>query len=118
MNMELTSFFDQLSHSPQSIEFSQTMAAIDANYEFTPTEFHNGNVINQAGQNNGSCKIFAFAKHHQLTPEATLACFGQYYRQDVLGNPDGDDHANIRNFMQFGWDGISFETSPLAEKAK
>lgn len=28
--------------------------------------------------------------------------------QDVLENPDGDDHANIRNFISGGWDGVDF----------
>jgi hypothetical protein len=36
----------------------------------------------------------------ELTPEATLACFGSYYFEDVLGNPNGTDHQNIRNFMK------------------
>jgi hypothetical protein len=43
----------------------------------------------------------------ELTPEGTLA-FGAYYFEDVLGNPNGTDHQNIRNFMKTGWDGIAF----------
>ncbi|WP_188863865.1 HopJ type III effector protein, partial [Aliivibrio fischeri] len=46
----------------------------------------------------------------------TLACFGQYYRHDVLENPQGDDHQNIRNFMVTGWAGVQFKTQALQAK--
>ena len=32
----------------------------------------------------------------------TLSLFGHYYRDDVMGHPEGDDHRNIRNFL-FRW---------------
>lgn len=48
--------------------------------------------------------------------EETLALFGDFYRNDVLKNPGGNDHQNIRNFMEFGWDGILFEGEALREK--
>ena len=58
-----------------------------------------------------------------LTPEIqnlseaeTLACFGAYYYEDVLQNPNGTDHQNIRNFMKTGWDGIAFYGSALVLK--
>jgi len=31
----------------------------------------------------------------------------------VLGNPQGTDHQNIRNFMKIGWIGIAFEGDAL-----
>ncbi len=96
--------------------FSETIAYIDSNYNFTPTTFKNGNQINNAGENNGSCKIFAFAKIHQLEKDQTLALFGSYYYEDVLKNPNENDHQNIRNFMIFGWDGILFESGALELK--
>lgn len=96
--------------------FQDTIEYIDTNYNFTPTTFKNGNQINKAGENNGSCKIFAFAKIHQLEKDQTLALFGSYYYDDVLKNPKGNDHQNIRNFMDFGWDGISFEGDTLELK--
>ncbi|USD66935.1 HopJ type III effector protein [Vibrio sp. SCSIO 43136] len=114
--MELDKFLSQLTSEPSSIEFEQTMASIDANYEFTPTAFANGETHNQANQNNGSCKIFAFASKHQLSVEHTLHCFGKFYRQDVLENPSNDDHQNIRNFMVTGWDGIQFEGEALSAR--
>ena len=96
--------------------FQETIAYSDTNYNFTPTTFKNGNQINNVGENNGSCKIFAFAKIHQLEKEETLALFGSYYFEDVIKNPEGNDHQNIRNFITFGWDGISFEVDALELK--
>lgn len=115
--MELNDFLQRLDAMPERIAFSDTMALIDARYDFTPTAFTNGALHNQAGQNNGSCKLFSFAQLHGLTPQQTLACFGDYYRKDVLGNPAGSDHQNIRNFMRSGWDGIKFEGAALTPKS-
>ena len=95
--------------------FPETISFIDENYTFTPTAYKNGNQINHAGENNGSCKIFAFAQLQQFTKEETLALFGDFY-QDVLNTPEAADHQNIRNFMIFGWDGIHFEGEALQAK--
>ena len=113
--MTLSAFLEMLQFNPTNVSFAETIAVIDANYQFTPTAFSNGNQRNKAGENNGSCKIFAFAKVHQLTELQTLACFGSYYFEDVLKNPAGTDHQNIRNFMKFGWDGIRFENEVLTQ---
>ncbi|AQX06789.1 type III effector [Elizabethkingia meningoseptica] len=107
---------EQLNQSPETIQFNDVIAYIDAHYDFTPTEFKNGNTMNEAGQNNGSCKVFSFAKVAGLSKEDTLHLFGAYYREDVLQNPEGTDHQNIRNFIESGWDGISFEGEALKEK--
>lgn len=111
--MELTQFIERLSTQPENVEFEQTMAVIDGQFEFTPTGFGNGEIRNEAGQNNGSCKIFAFALLQELTSEQTLACFGRYYREDVLAHPTNDDHQNIRNFITHGWDEIRFDSQAL-----
>ena len=114
--MSLHTFIERLNTQPELVEFADTMSVIEANYDFTPTEFSNGNTVNEAGQNSGSCKIFAFAQLNQLTVEQTLTCFGQYYREDVLQNPTNDDHQNIRNFMVTGWSGIQFNSVALQLK--
>ncbi len=114
--MSLEQFFTALKQEPETIQFSDTIAAIDTHYQFTPTRFKNGSLINEAGQNSGSCKIFSFAKLHNLPEEQTLACFGDYYRIDVLQHPEATDHQNIRNFMQSGWSGIQFDNDALNEK--
>ncbi len=114
--MELNDFLKKLDTAPDSVAFNDTIALIDAHYDFTPTAFDNGATRNEAGQNNGSCKLFSFAKLNNLTKGQTLACFGDYYRKDVLGNPNGADHQNIRNFMKTGWEGIKFEGEALRRK--
>ncbi len=80
---------EQLDKSPETIAFNDVITYIDGNYDFTPTEFKNGNTLN---------------------------LFGAFYREDVLKNPEGTDHQNIRNFIEFGWDGIAFEGEALKKK--
>ncbi len=114
--MQIENFLSKLNSSPDTIEFNETMAVIDVNYNYTPTIFTNGTILNQAGENEGSCKLFAFAQLHYLNKLQTLACFGTYYRDEVLKNPEGDNHQNIRNFMQTGWHSIEFEGTALRLK--
>src|SRR3546814_975311 len=52
-----------------------------------------------------------------LSEAETLACFGCFYREDVLKNPDGTDHQNIRNFMRSGWGGVAFGERPLRSRS-
>lgn len=113
----LADFLEQVKNSPDTLEFNTLMELIESHYDFTPTAFKNGDLTNQADENQGSCKLFSFAKLNDLDQEQTLACFGTYYREDVLKNPDADNHQNIRNFMQSGWAGIEFESQALTEKA-
>jgi len=114
--MNLDTFLRQLDQNPEQIEFNDTMVVIAANYDFTPSTFTNGNTVNEADTNNGSCKIFSFGLLNNLSKKQTLACFGGYYRDDVLGNPNGDDHQNIRNFMVYGWNGVKFNSIALELK--
>ena len=114
--MLITTFLDKLNTSPERVEFTDTMAVIEENYLFTETEFSNGEQQNSAGENSGSCKLFAFALLQKLSPAQTLACFGNYYREDVLQNPEGNDHQNIRQFMANGWDAINFSVPALTAK--
>lgn len=114
--MHIAAFLENLNTQTESITFSDTMAVIEANYEFTPTAFSNGDTENAADTNNGSCKIFAFGLLNNLDEAHTLACFGDYYRKDVLENPEGSDHQNIRNFITSGWAGIEFSGEALSNK--
>jgi len=114
--MRINLFLEKLNNTPESIEFNDTMAVIEQNYHFTETTFSNGLQVNESGQNSGSCKIFAFSQLQNLSELQTLACFGTYYRNDVLQNIDGDDHQNIRQFIINGWAGINFEATALTAK--
>lgn len=112
----LTHFLTLLNTQPHTINFQQTIDIIQQHYCYSPTLFTNGSITNPAGTNEGSCKVFAFAQQHQLTPAQTLACFGDYYRIDVLQNPQNTDHANIRNFMQTGWAAVHFDSEVLSRR--
>ena len=120
MKINSDAFIAQIKSNPENITSSEVINYIDIHYHYTPTKFSNGPesdcVISQAGDNEGSCKIFSFALLHKLNQIQTLNCFGQYYRQDVLNNPDDTNHANIRNFMKYGWEHVIFEHIALATK--
>lgn len=117
--MSLALFLEQVKNN-KVISFDKTIAIITENYHYHPTEFSNGlaenKLINTAGMNEGSCKIFSFAIINQLNQQQTLSLFGDFYKKDVLDNPTGDDHQNIRNFMKFGWEGIRYTVQALTTK--
>ena len=113
--MTIIAFKKKIKTKSKTIDFQETIQLIESNYTFTPTTFVNGSIKNEAGNNSGSCKVFAFAKLEGLTKEETLACFGQYYT-DVRNKPNGEDHQNIRNFIKTGFKGIRFEQQALAPK--
>ncbi|WNJ97898.1 HopJ type III effector protein [Vibrio ruber] len=115
--MILNELLNLIRTSPEQVDFAGVMGVIDEYYDFTPTRFSNGDVVNAAQENQGSCKIFSFAQLHQLSAAETLACFGDFYRQDVLQHPENQDHQNIRNFIRTGWEGVRFEGKALAAKS-
>lgn len=95
--------------------FADTLAFIDQHYDYRPTAFSNGDVQNAAGHNQGSCKVLGLALLESLSQEEALLCFSEHYRQ-VLSNPDGEDHANIRALMATGLGGVHFDSQPLSRK--
>ncbi|KAB1066806.1 HopJ type III effector protein [Tamlana haliotis] len=114
--MNIETFKNKLQANPKTIAFADTMSTIEANYTFTPTAFINGALKNTEGENSGSCKLFAFAKKQGFTKEETLACFGKFYFEDVLQDPEGTGHQNIRNFIKTGFEGLSFAGEAIVEK--
>jgi len=98
-----------------SIAFTDILKFIEADYQHQPTAFKNGDAFNEATQNQGSAKVFAFAKLNNLNKEDTLYLFAEHY-QAVLAHPDATDHQNIRQFMAHGWPGIVFEGEALVKK--
>ncbi len=117
--MSLHAFIQKI-QAAEKVSFSDTLAVIVENYTYQPTQFINGfaedQLVNAPGVNEGSCKIFAFAQLQQFDQAQTLSLFGDYYRIDVLGNPAGTDHKNIRNFIKYGWEGIDFNGVALIAK--
>lgn len=105
----------------QDVLFADVLAVIGQAYHYTPTRFTNGlgehKLVNEPGTNEGSCQVFGFALLHALTQDETLRLFAEHYRS-VLADPHGANHANIRMFMRFGWDGICFDGEPLLLQAE
>jgi len=98
-----------------SITFNEVISYIENRYKHQPTAFKNGEVHNEATQNQGSAKVFAFAQLHHLNEADTLYLFAEHY-QAVVAHPDAEDHQNIRQFMTHGWAGIQFDGDALCVK--
>lgn len=98
-----------------SASFSEAISFIETYYYHQPTAFKNGDAYNEATQNQGSAKVFAFGQINNLSEADTLQLFAEHYRS-VLADPDGTDHQNIRQFMKHGWQGIVFEEQALNPK--
>ena len=116
-SITLSHLLSQLSLNSAEVSFEQVMQVVNDSYSYTPATFSNGDLLNDAGTNEGSCKIFYFAKLNNLTEQQTLACFGGYYHEDVLQNPQGSDHGNIRNFIKTAWQGVEFQSVALTALA-
>jgi hypothetical protein len=113
MKEQLTILIKKLKDN--SITFKEVIEFIETYYQHQPTAFKNGEAYNEATQNQGSAKVFAFAQLNNLSKEDTLLLFAEHY-QSVLNSPDGTDHQNIRQFMANGWAGIAFEGQALVAK--
>ncbi len=111
--MNTESLLSQLESSPESLDFKDVIAVIESSYVFSPTGFQCGEIHNAAGSNEGSCKILAFAKLHNIAAQQTPYLFGHFYRDEVLKDPNGESHANIRNFLKHGWEQVVFDDEPL-----
>ena len=118
MTASLEAFISKVKQD-QPVTFKETLDMIGLHYEYRPTRFTNGRgderVVNEAGSNEGSCKIFYFGRLHRLSEKETLALFGEHYAE-VLSNPNGDSHKNIRTFMCCGWPGIAFDGQALIRR--
>ena len=113
--MTLQELMATLHGHPDDLKFADVLETIDAEFEFTPCAFVNGDVHNTADENQGSCKVLCFAHKAGLAEGVALKLFAEHYRS-VLADPKGTDHANIRQFMKRGWMGVSFNGSPLKKK--
>ncbi|OOQ61599.1 HopJ type III effector protein [Mucilaginibacter pedocola] len=113
MNPDLNALLTALKEN--NVAFSEVLKFIDERYTHQPTAFKNGETYNEATQNQGSARVFAFAKLNNLDQEDTLQLFAEHYR-DVLADPEGTGHQNIRQFMAHGWAGIVFEGEALTAK--
>jgi hypothetical protein len=98
-----------------TLAFADVIKFIETYYQHQSTAFKNGDAYNETTQNQGSAKVFAFARINGLDEADTLYLFAEHY-QAVLANPEGADHQNIRQFMKNGWPGVIFEGEALVLK--
>lgn len=110
--MTLTELLTKLSNAPETLIFKEVLDTINKAFHLLPSAFKNGPVENGEHENQGSCKVLAFAQHVGLTQLETLLLFAEHYR-DVLADEQGQSHQNIRAFMVHGWAGVEFEKSPI-----
>jgi len=113
MKEQVTTLIEKL--KKHTLAFKEVIEFIEAVYQHQPTAFKNGEAYNEATQNQGSAKVFAFAQLNNLSKEDTLYLFAEHY-QSVLDHPEATDHQNIRQFMTHGWSGIAFEGKALTAK--
>ena len=97
------------------IIFADVLAFIDDNYNYTPTAFTNGNQENTIDQNQGSAKVLAFAQLNDYTENDTLKLFAEHYKA-VIETKKKKKKNNRSQFMQNGWNGVSFENDVLTKK--
>ena len=102
---------EKLNEAQQAVQNGVDELDFVCNYE----AFKNGDIYNDTTQNQGSAKVFSFAKINNLSKADTLLLFAEHYRA-VINNVNGTDHQNIRQFMQHGWSGIEFESDALKAK--
>jgi len=113
MKEQVTILIEKL--KTHSLSFKEVIEHIESSYQHQPTAFKNGEAYNEATQNQGSAKVFAFAQLNNLSEGDTLYLFAEHYKS-VLDTPDGTDHQNIRQFMANGWKGVVFEGQALTAK--
>lgn len=100
-----------------NVIFQNVISVIRTHYECTPVAFSTGygtalQTHNAAGTNAASSQLLAYARRLGLDAPTTLALYGEHHR-DVLADPTGQSHANIRAFMANGWAGVVMAEDPL-----
>lgn len=103
-----------------SMMFQDVMNILRRHYECVPAAFATGvgtpkETRNPAGSNAASCLLLAAARRLGFSMPETLALYREHYR-DVLADPDGVTHANIRALIANGWAGVEFSADPLRLK--
>lgn len=96
-------------------QFAETLEFIGNHYHYSPSAFSNGELQNASGQNEGACRLIGLALLENLSLEETLLAFGEHYR-NVLANPQGTDHGNIRALINTGLAGVRFDRLPLQRR--
>ena len=98
------------------LSFKFILQSIESCFKFNINNgFKNGIIYNELNTNIGSLKVLLFAKLFKLNKLTTLKLWSEHYF-NVLNDPNGTSHGNIRNFIKYGWLGIDFLTNSIENK--
>ena len=61
MSYSITQLLTKVASQSDTVEFSEVMQVITDNYQYTPTRFSNGELINEIGTNEGNLAFLTFA---------------------------------------------------------
>lgn len=103
----------ELAREWKNTDFGNTIQAIDSILETEPVDFVNGEVPNTSGENLWSLKVLAFGKMMWFHTQEVLSMFWEYYRE-VIDNPDGNSHQNIRALQKTGIECVDISENPFS----
>lgn len=87
-----------------------TIKALKYFYKIPNSGFSIGNCVNGPNENTGSLLIFMYARAGKqvLSNDQIKELFAEAW-DEVVEDPEGSSHQNIRNFIQYGIAGVVFE---------
>ena len=99
------------------LKFSDFLALIDSEYNFSNIAFKNGDIFNSKHENQGSAMVFCFGHMYSLSELEVLHCFAEHYHSVIQNSNDETSHLNIRSFMVHGWDALLIDFDALKIKS-
>ncbi|MBT3727100.1 hypothetical protein HOG21_05480 [bacterium] len=91
--------------------FDDFIAFVDKYFMLISTGFNNNGLKNNKFKNEGSLKVLAFAKYCKMTDVTEIAGLFKGYYKDVLKDPKGDNHQNIRHLINGSIYEVSFDVN-------
>ncbi len=82
-------------------ELNKNVTSILSVWNLIPQGFVVGSQANKPEENESTLVILGFSLMHKLPLEKILPMFAEAY-EEVLADPDGDSHLNIRALISFG----------------
>lgn len=103
---ECREFVEKIKKNEITVTYQETIDFLDKHYDYFEVPFKCGDISYEPNVKKGAAKIFSFGLMTKMSVDETLRLFGEYYR-DLT--PDGTDRPNIRNFIKYGWPGVTFD---------
>jgi len=112
-----TKLWALLSEDVEELSFAQIIDTLDQHFSFLPGAFSVGQVESSESENQKSLRVLAFAQMMQLPKEQALKLWGEHYRQ-VLQEPEGTSHGNIRAFLVGGFEAVRLPSGVISVKTE